>query len=150
MREDPAQRNRSRYVQILRLPWLSEMTLRLGNYAGLARAFKSSARPEAFAPETLEVYRGAWSRPGAMTGMLNWYRALFVEEPATLPPRSLIPPTLVLWGDKDEFAVPHLADDSAALCANAGVRHFPEGTHWIIHDAPDVVRDALLDHLQRQ
>jgi len=27
------------------------------------------------------------------------------------------------------------------------VRRFPQATHWIIHDAPDLVRDALLDHL---
>ena len=147
MREDPDQRHRSRYVQIIRLPWLSEMSLKLGNFSGLARAFRSSARPEAFPPETLDAYREAWRRPGALTGMLNWYRALFVDEPATPPPHSLKPPTLVLWGDRDAFAIPGLADESAALCANARVRHLPQATHWVIHDAPDVVRDALLDHL---
>ena len=147
MREDPEQRMKSRYVQILRLPWLSEMGLKLGNFAGLARAFRSAARPEAFAGETLDVYRAAWRQPGALTGMLNWYRALYVDEPATPAAASLIPPTLVLWGDRDEFAVPTLADESAKLCANARLRHLPQATHWIIHDAPDLVRDALLDHL---
>ncbi len=147
MREDPEQRMKSRYVQILRLPWLSEMGLKLGNFAGLARAFRSSTRLDAFAAETLEVYRAAWRQPGALTGMLNWYRALFVDEPATPAPHSLIPPTLVMWGDRDEFALPKLADESATLCANARVRHLPQATHWIIHDAPDLVRDALLDHL---
>ena len=89
----------------------------------------------------------AWRQPGALTGMLNWYRALYVDEPATPAAASLIPPTLVLWGDRDEFAVPTLADESAKLCANARLRHLPQATHWIIHDAPDLVRDALLDHL---
>ena len=147
MREDPEQRHKSRYVQILRLPWLSEMTLKLGDFAGLARAFRSAARRDAFSPETLDVYRAAWRQPGAVTGMLNWYRALYLDEPALPPPMSLKPPTLVLWGDRDDFAVPKLADDSAALCANVSVRRFPQGTHWIIHDAPDLVRDALLGHL---
>jgi pimeloyl-ACP methyl ester carboxylesterase len=147
MREEPEQRNKSRYVQILRLPWLSEMGLRVGNFSGLARAFRSSARPDAFAGETLERYRDAWRQPGALTGMLNWYRAMFLDEPVTPAPASLIPPTLVLWGDLDEFAVPRLADESAKLCANARVRHLPQATHWIIHDAPEIVRDALLDHL---
>ena len=134
-------------MQILRLPWLSEMGLKLGNFAGLARAFRSSTRPDAFAGETLDLYRAAWRQPGALTGMLNWYRALYVDEPATPAAASLIPPTLVLWGDRDEFAVPTLADESAKLCANARLRHLPQATHWIIHDAPDLVRDALLDHL---
>ncbi len=147
MRDDPEQRHKSRYVRILRMPWLSEMSLKLGNFAGLARAFKTSTRPEAFPPEALEAYRGAWRQPGALTGMLNWYRALFLDEPAIPAPRSLKPPTLVLWGDRDEFAVPQLADESVALCANGRLRRLPQATHWVIHDAPDIVRDALLDHL---
>ncbi len=147
MRDDREQRQRSRYVQILRMPWLSEMSLKAGNFAALARAFRTSTRPEAFPPEALEAYREAWRRPGALTGMLNWYRALFIDKPATPGPRSLTPPTLVLWGDRDEFAIPQLADDSVALCANARIRRLPQATHWVIHDAPEVVRDALLDHL---
>lgn len=147
MRDDPEQRQKGRYVQILRMPWLSEMSLKLGNFAGLARAFRTSTRPEAFLPETLDAYRAAWRQPGALTGMLNWYRALFLDQPATPAPHSLKPPTLVLWGDRDAFAVPQLADDSAALCANGRIRRLPQATHWIIHDAPDIVRDALLDHL---
>ena len=147
MRTDKDQRQKSRYVQILRAPWLSEMTLKIGNYSALARAFRTSTRRDAFPPEALEIYREAWRQPGAVTGMLNWYRALYVAEPPTPAPGSLIPPTLILWGDRDDFAVPRLADDSAALCKNVRVRHLPQASHWIIHDAPDVVRDALLDHL---
>ena len=147
MRADPQQRRKSRYVRLLRTPWLSETSLRLGAFAGLARAFRTCARPEAFAPETLAIYREAWGRPGALTGMLNGYRALFLDEPPTREPKSLEPPTLVLWGDRDAFGVAKLADASAALCANARLRHLPQATHWILHDAPEAVRDALLDHL---
>jgi len=147
IRTDKDQRRRSRYVQILRAPWLSEMMLKMGNYAALARAFRTLTRPGAFSPEILERYREAWRQPGALTGMLNWYRALFVAELPTPAPGGLIPPALVLWGDRDDLAIPHLAEDSAALCKNVRVRHLPQAGHWIIHDAPDVVRDALLDHL---
>ena len=147
MRTDPLQRQKSRYVQILRLPWLSEMTLKIGNFAALARAFRTATRPEAFPPETIDVYREAWRQPGAVTGMLNWYRALYVAEPLTPAPGSLTPPTLILWGDRDDLAVPRMADDSAALCKNVRLRHLSQASHWVIHDAPDLVRDALLDHL---
>ena len=102
--EDRDQRQKSRYVQILRLPWLSEMALKLGDYAALARAFKSSTRPEAFSPEILETYRGAWRQPGAITSMLNWYRALFLYDPPMPAPGSLTPRILALWGDRDDFA----------------------------------------------
>ena len=149
MREDPTQRHKSRYVQIVRMPWLAEMTLKLGDFAGLVRAFKSSARPEAFSPAILDRYREAWRRPGALTGMLNWYRALFVEDLPIPPPASLTPPTLVLWGDRDDFAIPGLADASLALCANGRLLRLPQATHWIIHDEPERVRAALLEHLER-
>ena len=127
MRTDRDQRQKSRYVQILRLPWLSEMTLKIGNYSGLARAFRTATRRDAFTPEILDRYREAWRQPGAITGMLNWYRALFVAEPPKPAPGSLIPPTLVLWGDRDDFAVSRLADESAALRKNARVRHLAAG-----------------------
>ncbi len=149
MREDRDQRQMSRYVQILRLPWLSEMALKLGDYAALAKAFKSSKRPEAFSPEVLAAYREAWRQPGALTSMLNWYRALFLHEPPMPEPGSLKPRILVLWGERDEFAVPQLVQESAALCADVRVRHFPEATHWIIHDEPGTVQEALIGFLRR-
>jgi hypothetical protein len=33
--------------------------------------------------------------------------------------------------NRDDFALPRLADDSAALCQNARVRHLPERVIWI-------------------
>lgn len=149
MREDRDQRQKSRYVQILRLPWLSEMALKLGNYAALAKAFKSSTRPEAFSAEVLETYREAWRQPGAITAMLNWYRALFVHEPPMPAPGSLKPPILVLWGDRDEFGDPQLAEESVALCANGSLRRFPQATHWIVHDEPKTVQEMLVSFLKQ-
>jgi epoxide hydrolase 4 len=146
MRDDRDQQQKGRYVQILRLPWISEMALKLGNYSSLARAFQP-ARPEAFSPETLETYREAWRQPGAVTAMLNWYRALFLHEPPMPAPRSLEPRILVLWGDRDDFAVPQLVDESVALCADARLQHMPQASHWIIHDAPDIVQQMLLSFL---
>ena len=150
MREDRDQRQKSRYVQILRLPWLSEMALKLGDYAALVKAFRSSTRPEAFTPEILETYRGAWRQPGAITSMLNWYRALFVHEPPMPALGSIKPRILVLLGDRDDFGVQQLVDESVALCADARLQHWPQATHWIIHDEPNAVQDALLDFMQAQ
>src|SRR5262249_28516382 len=80
MREDPAQRRKSAYVRFFRLPWLPELLLKRGRHGVLARAFASSRRQEAFGADVLEAYRAAWGQSGALTGMLNWYRALFRQE----------------------------------------------------------------------
>lgn len=144
MRGDSEQRRISRYVRYLQLPWLPEEALRLGGYHGLSGAF-AELPPESFTKEVLDSYREAWSVPGALTAMLNWYRALF-RHPEPIPiPGSLSTPCLILWGDYDRFAVPKLADESATLCAEAEVVHLSGVGHWIIYEA----RDSVLFHLKR-
>ena len=147
MTEDPAQRKKSRYVQMLRIPLLPELLVRAGDYRGLADALASSIRPQAFDAEAMAAYRAAWKQPGALTATLNWYRALFLQDLPVPAAGSLPTPTLVIWGDQDAFAEPGLAEASAALCADARVLHLADATHWVAHDRPDEVRDALLGFL---
>lgn len=146
MTNDPVQRRKSAYVRMLRLPWLPEALMRASNFKALAGAF-ASARPGAYTQADLDLYRQAWSQPGALTGSINWYRALFLAPLATPAPGSLVPETLVLWGDQDAYAEPALAEASAALCARATVRHFPNASHWLAHDEPQAVAAALREFL---
>ena len=81
--------------------------------------------------------------------MLNWYRALFRQDLPMPAPGILTTPTLVLWGDKDPYARPELADESAALCASPRVVHFADAEHWLAHDEPAAVREQLLNFLSR-
>jgi pimeloyl-ACP methyl ester carboxylesterase len=144
MRNDPDQRRKSGYVRLLQTPWLPEALVRLGRYEGLGKAF-ATARPQAFTTDVMQTYRDAWRMPGALTAMLNWYRAL-LRQPLAMPaPRTLTTPCLILWGDGDSLALPKLADESAALCAEAEVAHLPGEGHWINHDA----RETVLAYLQR-
>ena len=144
MRSDPDQRRKSGYVRFLQTPWLPEALLRLGRRQGLVKAF-ATARPEAFTADVMQTYHDAWRRPGALTAMLNWYRAL-PRRPMTMPAfGTLSTPCVILWGDSDSFAIPRLADESARLCAEAEVVHMPGVGHWIIHDA----RETVLAHLRR-
>lgn len=149
MTSDPEQRRKSRYVRMLRMPVLPELMVKAGGYKGLAQAFAASTRPEAFAPPLMARYGEAWRRPGALTGGLNWYRALF-RQPLPIPPAgSLKIPVLVMWGDQDVFAEPALAEASASLCETAEVVHFPQASHWLPHDEPEAVSERLLAFLAR-
>jgi pimeloyl-ACP methyl ester carboxylesterase len=144
MKNDSEQRSRSAYARFLQLPYLPEMLLRLGHYNGLRRAF-GTARREAFTADVMQAYQSAWSSPGALTAMVSWYRALFQRPPGIPPLGTITPPCLILWGDGDPFAVPALADESAALCVEAEVVHLPAAGHWIIHDE----RESVLAYLRR-
>jgi pimeloyl-ACP methyl ester carboxylesterase len=148
MDADPAQRKKSRYVRMLRVPLLPELMVRAGGYRGLADAFGTSPRPEAFGAEAMAAYRAAWRRPGALTAMLDWYRALFMQDLPSPTAGALKVPTLVLWGDRDAFAEPGLAEASAALCARARVVHYPAASHWLPHDEPEAVARELVGFLK--
>jgi pimeloyl-ACP methyl ester carboxylesterase len=148
MTADPEQRKKSRYVQMLRIPGLPELLVRAGGYKGLEDAFKTSSRPQAFGPQAMAAYRAAWRQPGALTATLNWYRALFRQDLPVPAAGSLAAPTLVLWGDKDAFATPEMAEASAALCADARVVHYPNASHWLAHDEPEAVAGELAAFLR--
>ena len=148
VRNDPEQRRKSWYVQALRIPRLPEFMIRLGGYSGLTKALTSAARKDAFTPDILAQYKTAWQQPGALTAMINWYRAVTAADLATPPPKSLPMPTLILWGDKDIYVGPRLAEACAELCANARVVHFPQAGHWLPHDEGEAVTKELLGFLR--
>jgi pimeloyl-ACP methyl ester carboxylesterase len=134
---------KSLYVRILRLPRLPEAMVRARNFKALADALAPAGLPA----EELARYRAAWAEPGALTGMINWYRAFLAKR---LPPAASLDiavPTLVIWGDRDPFALPALAETSAALCRDARVVHIPEATHWVHHEQAERVGALLLDFL---
>jgi len=144
MKDDRDQRRRSGYVRVLRMPWLPEAMIRLGGYRSLEAAFGDVGRSDAFDRSTMGRYRAAWRQPGALRSMLNWYRALF-RQPLPMPPPASIPvPTLLIWGDRDRFAVPGLADRSASLCRSVTIEHWPDATHWTPHGDPDRFLRAVL------
>jgi epoxide hydrolase 4 len=148
VRQDPEQRRKSWYVQALRIPWLPEFLIRLGGYSGLTKALTSAARKDAFTPEILAQYKTAWQQPGALTAMINWYRAVTSDDLAMPAARSLTVPTLILWGDKDIYVGPKLAEACAALCSDARVVHFPQAGHWLPHDEREAVIAELLRFLK--
>lgn len=142
----PRQLAKSWYVLYFQLPWLPEASLRLGDWWMLARVLRGSAPPDIFTAETLRLYRRAWAQPGALTAALNWYRAL----PGALiasPPPPIRVKLRVIWGDRDAFLEPGLAEAGAALCQRAEVFHLPRASHWLQHEAAAEVNQLLLDFL---
>ena len=137
----PSQMLKSTYVAFFQLPWVPELALSSMNYALLAEALRRSSRPGTFSDADIALYREAWSKPGALTAMLEWYRAL-----ATTPrraPRRITVPTLILWGDRDSALDSSLAEESLALCDAGSVRHFADATHWVHHEERGAVHDAI-------
>src|SRR5262245_53644629 len=71
------QRLRSWYVLFFQIPWLPEALFRAGNARAIGNAFRGMAvNKDLFPDEVLDVYRKAAMQPGALTAMINYYRAL--------------------------------------------------------------------------
>jgi pimeloyl-ACP methyl ester carboxylesterase len=144
----PLQFIRSWYIFFFQLPGLAEWLLSRKNWQPLAESLLRSSRPGTFSEEDLARYRAAWSQPGAITCMLNWYRA-YLRRPAALPdPPRVYPPTLVLWGVRDPALGKPLAEASVRLCADGRLIFHPEATHWIQHEEPDWVNHHILQFLR--
>lgn len=145
---NPQQLASSWYVFVFLLPWLPERALKYDGQENLARMLIGSSRPESVTPTDIDNYHEAWAQPGALTAMLNWYRAMPLE--GGLPSQASIrAPTLVCWGDDDIAVRPELATESLNYCVDVELERFPEAGHWVHWDESEGVTEALLAHLEK-
>jgi len=90
-RTSPTQMAKSWYIGFFQAPALPELALRAAGHAWLRSAMTRSSRQGTFGPEDFRRYREAWSRPGALTAMLGWYRALRLYARRLPPERVRVP-----------------------------------------------------------
>jgi pimeloyl-ACP methyl ester carboxylesterase len=143
---DVGQLARSWYIFAAQVPGLPEAVARWTDFGVLTRALRLSSRPGTFTAEELHRYRRAWARPGAVRGMVNWYRAAARYTPQ-LPPGRVRVPTLLLWGCRDAALKRELAPLSAAMCEDVRLVEFPDATHWLPHEEPDAVNRLVVGFL---
>lgn len=147
LQRDLEQLRRSWYVFLFQLPRLPEAGMRREDWRGAERALRGSGKIHTFTKENIEKYKEAWSQPGAMTAMINWYRAA-LRYPSWIPKDMRIKvPTLMMWGMKD-FALTHrMARPSMDYVEEGNLILFPDATHWVQHDAAEEVNHYLLDFI---
>lgn len=140
------QRLRSWYILFFQLPWLPEALLGAADFRLLAATLQRSSLPGTFGLEDLRLYRQAWSQPGALQGMLNWYRAALRHRFRLEVDTRVVPPTLMLWGARDLALMEALAWMSMEHCPKGRLVVFPEASHWVQHERARVVNRRLLEH----
>lgn len=146
MRRSPLQLIRSSYVFFFQLPYLPELTMGPDG-AALERAMRVTA-DRRMSEEERAVYREAWAQPGALTAMLNWYRAVPLASRSLTGRGGLVrPPTLIVWGTGDRFLGEELIPPSLARCADGRVVRLEGVTHWVQWEAPERLNAALKEFL---
>jgi len=146
--QDREQLRRSWYIFAFQLPWLPEYFLRKDNWRGVARVLRGSGKLHTFTNTDIAEYQKAWSQPGAMTAMLNWYRAA-ARFGLNLPKDIRVHvPTLMLWGRQDVALSHRMAQPSIDLCDNGRLVFFENATHWVQHDEAEAVTQNLLEFVK--
>ena len=152
--EDRAQRAASQYMRAFRNPGMEAGIEAMGFDSFFDKSFAKHADLSLISPEERQTYIGQWSRPGALTAMLNWYRSSqvvvpAVDEAAAMPawvergvPKLKIP-VRVIWGLEDKALLPIQLEgigevgDDVELFPLQGIGHFAP---W---EAPEEVAAAL-------
>jgi pimeloyl-ACP methyl ester carboxylesterase len=152
---------RSWYIYFFQIPTLPEFLLSQGRYAPMrwmlrASAKRAFAKRSTFSNEDLHRYAEAWSQKGALTAMINWYRAAlrgmlalgqkgYIQDAR----KRVTVPTLILWGEQDVALIPEMAGWSLEWCDQGTLVRFPNATHWVQHDEAEQVTERLLTLLAR-
>ncbi|WP_136161258.1 alpha/beta fold hydrolase [Sphingomonas flavalba] len=151
--DDPAQRAASQYIRAFRDPGMEAAITAMGLGTFFDASFRNHADLSRIPADERAAYLAEWGQPGALTGMLNWYRAAsvvvpapneMVERPAFIdapfPPVTV--PTLVVWGTRDAALLPcqlegldGLIDDLTLVRVDAG--------HFLTWEAPEPVNRAI-------
>jgi len=145
LQRDFEQMRRSLYALYFQLPWLPETIMSIGNYRVMALGMRRSGKPNAFTDEDIEKYKEAWSQPGTITAMLNWYRAAARYQPETTNNMRVAVRTLILWGVKDFALSRRMARPSLDYCDDGRLIFFPDATHWVQREEADDVNRYLLE-----
>lgn len=145
---DPAQRAASGYIEALQAAD-AEATLAADDFAPLLTAFAELERAGRLDDADRRRHRQAWSRPGRLTGALNWYRAAdFLADPERAPwPAAPLPyPVLMIWGEDDAALPPSLIEAHQPLAVDLTIERLAGCGHWTGQESPDQVSDLLVRH----
>ena len=143
---NPAQLRKSWYIFLFQLPWLPEIILRRREWSPLVKALQDTSLPGVFSNFDLDQYKQSWARKGALTTMLNSYRAALLRptKVALDPETSRIKlPALLIWGKNDQFAVEAMARESLAYCDDGHLEMFETASHWIQHEQSAQLNNLL-------
>ena len=139
---------RSWYTIFFQIPGLPEKFLSMREAEPIGKAFSEMAIDKSrFPQEVTDVYRKNALIPGALTGMINWYRGARkmpqVWRETFANPPLLETPTLMIWGEEDTALGIETTYGTEELVRDFTLRYLPNVSHWVQQEAPEEVNQML-------
>lgn len=108
-----------------------------------------SAHPEG----TIEEYLKVFAEPGALTGVINWYRATDAHRKAldgtSLEFAPITIPTMLVWGSRD-IAVKRLAVDLARPLIEGPYEYVElDAGHWLVAEESELISQLIVRQIRR-
>ena len=131
---------------LFQFPWLPERILKRRDWAPLVKALRNTTTPGILSDPDLEHYKESWARKGALTAMLNWYRAALLRPSwFTLDSEAsrVKMPALLIWGKNDPFLDEIMAKESLHYCNDGQLEVLETASHWVQQEQPAKVNDLL-------
>ena len=142
--------HRSWYMGLFQAPWLPEAALSAGHGYVIGEIFRRMA--EQMPDDLIQLYQRQACEPGALTAMLNYYRAALRGGGALRQRRFGYPPvpvpTLVIWGVQDQALVSENLDGLNEFVDDLTVVRFADAGHFVHEDKPELVTHDMLMWLQ--
>jgi pimeloyl-ACP methyl ester carboxylesterase len=159
--KNPDQQKASQYMLMLRSAE-AERVLSENNFARLMDVLVQFGSKWEMSEEKRLKYIAAWSQPGALTGSLNYYRVSPLYPPTSkndeeqigsilsLPKEmfEIKVPTLVIWGEQDRALLTGNLNGLEEYIEDLVVKKIPDGTHWVIHEQPELVNGLIRDFIK--
>jgi pimeloyl-ACP methyl ester carboxylesterase len=147
---------RSWYMLFFQLPRIPEWWVSRNDFAGVAKIFRTTARPGTFDDYDIEFYKSALKEPGALTGALNYYRAnvrpMLPRKPeggSFKTHERIRVPTLFVYGERDMAIMPEtVAGVGDYVNAPYTELRLARANHWVHQEYPSEVNAALLSFLE--
>lgn len=133
------QRKKSYYIFWFQLPFVAIWAMKANNFQRLWDQLEKTSVPGTFSEQDRGKYVEAWSKPRALSAMVNWYRAAILMPPKIPKDIRIHVPTMLLWGEKDPYLGQAMGKATMPLIDDGTWKSFPDLTHWLAHEKPDMI-----------
>ncbi len=149
------QLRRSLYMVMCQVPWLPEAVLAAGHARAIGTIFERMRVHREHVPDDIvRLYRRQACEPGALTAMLNYYRAAVRGGGAARQRKLGYPtidvPTLVIWGLQDQALVQQNLDALDDFVTDLTIVKMDRAGHFVHQDEPHRATHEIVSWLQGQ
>lgn len=148
--KNKSQAKKSWYIAFFQVPLVPEIVFSSFDYEAVKQIFtgkQSGLRVGKLAETDVEAYKYALSRPGGLSGPINYYRAALRYKLDKSIFKTIEKPTLVIWGSQDTALNKDLAAVPFKFVSNLTIKYIDDASHWVQMDRPDEVNKIMREWL---